>query len=107
MSTFSKDNKLLDEFIGSPGQYISHKDEFGGEYWGEYIPNNYHSDWNELMRVVDKINGLKTIIKNPMDTTQKSKILEIRAHLGFCNKKEAYNCVLGFVKWYNKQNEKS
>jgi hypothetical protein len=48
-------NELLDKYMGSKGQYVSHKDVWGGEYWGEYKPNTYYNDLNLLAGVIQKI----------------------------------------------------
>lgn len=51
----SKNNQLIDTFMESKGEYISHKDRWGVEVWGSYIPSNYDTDWNLLLSVVEKI----------------------------------------------------
>lgn len=48
-------NKLIDLYMESKGEYISHKDVWGGEYWGEYKPNNYWSSLDLLAPVIQKI----------------------------------------------------
>jgi hypothetical protein len=93
----TENNKLIDHFMESNGEYHSHKDAWGSEIWGEYKPNRYHSDWNKLMEVVEKI--FKDFYNlNPCPIGLKMKI---EGHLVKANKDEVYNACVEFIKWYN------
>src|SRR5215217_363126 len=60
MST-EDNNKMIDEFLLSKGEYISYKDSWGSEVWGEYKPSKYHSDFNLLMSAVVRIDKTDTL----------------------------------------------
>ena len=77
----------------------------------------FHSDWNWLMEVVEKIESLDCVI----DFKITIEYVEIIARMGkgivfkncifdidYCTtKREAiYNACVEFIKWYNKQNKK-
>jgi hypothetical protein len=88
--TTQESNKLIAEFmsiaiIDSNG---NHKEEY-----------KYHSDWNWLMEVVEKI--FKDFYNlNPCPIGLKMKI---EGHLVKANKDEVYNACVEFIKWYNNQ----
>lgn len=107
----TENNKVIDTFMESKGEYISYKDQWGGEYWGEYIPNKYHSDWNCLMEVVEKIESLgscqidisvKWCRINYKDNTFS---YDSRNHLKGTKIEAVYNACVEFINYYNKQNK--
>ena len=51
----NKGNQLIDSYMESKGEYISHKDAWGAEVWGSYKPNNYYSSLDLLAPVIQKI----------------------------------------------------
>ena len=80
----------------------------------------YHSDWNWLIQVVEKIESLRfrTLYENECFMITKSKLssFDIRSkddystifsdnyeinHYGGSKKENVYNACLGFIKWYN------
>jgi hypothetical protein len=94
--TTEQQNKMLDKFIGSQGQWESYKNSYGEECWGKYIPNYHHSDWNELMRVVEKILDLCLELDSMemyYEITDSIPRIDL-AHESCCK----------FVKWYNDEN---
>ena len=50
-----ENNRLIDVFMDSPGEYISHQGSYEGIVLSQYQPHLYHLDWNLLMDVIDKI----------------------------------------------------
>ena len=93
MNNTTENNKLIAEFMGG-----YETEEF----------EDYHSDWNWLMEVVDKIESMDFVLnirqghvsivnnsgKTPFytgsDIVEKSKIESV------------YNTCVEFIKWYNK-----
>jgi hypothetical protein len=109
-------NTAIDSFLGSKGEYISYKDVWGGEVWGEYKPSKYHSDWNLLMEVVEKIEKTQRSKFSPNTypvVTINSICCNIKYHGNYVeiiteiirpSKIEAvYNACFEFIKWYNQQ----
>ena len=84
-----KDNKLIAEFMG----VVFHDDE--NQYYssdGVYIGNTlqYHSSWDWLMPVVDKIEQVHEGVPTQL----------INLSL-FSTKTETYKAVVEFIKQYN------
>ena len=75
----------------------------------------YHTSWDWLMPVVEKIEslGYNTLISNfqiQISTNNKENIQKNIVNL-FCNKQSPkienlYEAVITFIKWYNKQDKK-
>jgi len=114
MNTVEENNILLDNFMGSKGEYISHKDIWGGEVWGSYKPNTYNSNWNLLMEVVEKIETVTDINSNGCFMVLESigfnakfifddgtRIL--KDSKGETKIEAIYNACVEFIKWYNEQ----
>ena len=116
-----EDNKIIAEFLDWEFDDLSETFEtpflklvdphaFGDEQFSCKLQDfelEFHSDWNWLMQVVEKIESLDYNItiqyKNcyididkdlQIDTFSKSKIEAV------------YNACVEFIKWYNKQNKK-
>ncbi len=105
--TTEQQNKMLDKFIGSEGQWESYKNSYGEECWGKYKPNYHHSDWNELMRVVEKINTIErfevVIMSEHCHITD--QLGELTLSLQCPSTKIAvYKACCEFIKWYNDEN---
>lgn len=56
----------------------------------------YHSDWNWLMEVVEKIYSLEL---------EEEVVLIVRDGLAEANITSTYDAVVKFIEWYNKQNQ--
>lgn len=107
----TENNKLIVEFLGlinEPYYLPQHKTiEFKyGEYieWEHFNANElkFHSDWNWLMEVVEKIESIKgtQIFINGISCEIMFKGRVISKH--FNTKIEAvYNACVEFIKWYN------
>lgn len=112
----TEQNKTIDTFMESKGEYISYKDQGGGECWGEYKPNKYNSDWGLLMGVVDKIESLDSFFGSPSNyqvkmennhcciqsnevTNWEQDILGV----GEAKKETVYDACVKFITWYNQQ----
>ena len=100
-------NQLIDTFLDSKGEYISHKDQWGGEYWGEYKPNKYYNDWNCLMQAVEKIETIEEyrfdfqITQSVVSIYDKDDQEDIIEFYGDDKKEVVYAAVVGFIEWYN------
>ena len=100
MKNTTENNKLLAEFLGF---------ELTTNKGLKQLPK-FHSDWNWLMQVVEKIESLGYNI----DTMkyQSSQFCGIYRdgkiiYTNYCETKieAVYNACLEFVKWYNKNNK--
>lgn len=95
--TTEQQNKMLDDFIGNQGQWI----------WGKYIPNYHHSDWNELMRVVEKINTIErfevVIMSEHCHITDQLGELTLSLQC-LSTKMAVYKACCEFIKWHNDEN---
>ena len=115
MKTKIENNKLIAEFMGlvkndikySSGRSIEYKKGAFVDYEGmDKGWLHYHTDWNWLMPVVDKIengfhwnhsikieNGYCTIVNFNND----------KRFMANSKKEAVYKAVVEFIKWYNKQ----
>lgn len=121
-----ENNKLIADFMGMvissvPNNYWTEKnDESIGH--GKLVELKYDIDWNWLMEVVEKIEGLKTTITNNPNLIGKfedyeiniqDKFVVIYAHgevtKDICyvrketKKDTVYNACIEFIKWYKNQ----
>ena len=97
-------NRLCAEFLGwEQGE--------DGRYWKEtptessnwYVDEMYfHSDWNWIMEVVEKIND--TPIKDGCSETIEAKYL-IFQRLGKTYKSAVVQAIWQFLNWYNEQKQ--
>jgi len=105
-----ENNKLLAEFLNC-------KQDGSGQYlipnWGwDKVENlKFHSDWNWLMEVVEKIESLVfpndtyynfNILSGCYVTIIDSKINEFGSYSGSTKIEAVYNACIEFIKWYNK-----
>ena len=67
----------------------------------------YNSDWNWLMEVVEKIEGLnyKVIIQNNNCTIEMIILDDIVIYENSTKTEAVYNACIEFIKWYNQQNQ--
>lgn len=132
MKTTTENNKIIAEFMGldetkmffnlKTGNYVKKEtDDCDIKAVDVYLKNNkpitnfyYHSDWNWLMEVVEKIEGLgfkvnifgfnadlKThyiIIYNSENGT-----ISVVNEQGLTKIKAVYNACIAFINWHNKQ----
>ena len=103
-------NELLAEFMGLvestiPNRYWTEK-SLEGFGMGKLKELNYDTDWNWLMQVVEKIEGLSYCVEIKSDTTiiyeYGSKTSNINNDEGTKIENTYYACV-EFVKLYNEQ----
>lgn len=89
-----KENKLISVFMEISEDYIDFNlDEL-----------NYHSDWNLLMLVVEKIEsmGYMVDIKNNWVVIHKDgQSVVVRIEEGKTKKEDVYEGIVEFIKWYN------
>jgi hypothetical protein len=105
-----ENNKLIAEFLGATDKHI---ENFGG---AENL--KYHSDWNWLMSLVEKIEGLEFQPKNSIcigfdtfgiemnqcrcDITHYGDFTShLLQGLGKNRMESVYNACVEFIKWYN------
>ncbi len=112
----TENNKLIAEFMNlgktemffnlKNGRYVKKENEDCDINQVQlYLKNNkpivnlyYHSDWNWLMEVVEKIKNIVSLIEIPYTN-------ELIAGLITVNKEAVYNACVEFIQWYNKQNK--
>jgi hypothetical protein len=123
----TENNILLAEFMGAEIEGLNYKFIAYDNIKVCMHPNrlNYHTDWNWLMQVVEKVESLEKPITNSPNLVGKFETYEIHiqhrhvriyAHGEVTkevvdlrssesnNKIEAvYNACVSFVKWYNNQ----
>ena len=115
MKITTENNKLLAEFLGFELTTDSISILYYTEDRGLKQLPKFHSDWNWLMQVVEKIESLGYNIDTmKVDITkyQSSQFCGIyidgkRIYTNYCETKieAVYNACVEFVKWYNKNNK--
>ena len=97
-------NKLIAEFMeAKPNLYTLNKDGSRNYFYEIHVGNIYekaikpkgmlfHTDWNWLMPVVEKMNKI-------VDATNYGHNIGIR----YAQIKPIYKSVVEFIKWYNKE----
>lgn len=96
-----ENNKIIAEFMGWKVQKDP-TERFFGRYrnligtWYKEIDLAFHHDWNWLMEVVEKIEGIgKTELKFSVHFENAKLSSDIQV---------VYNACVEFIKWYNSQN---
>lgn len=121
----TENNKIIAEFMGLFDKIITAENLYSWsdapffyttEYNKEKVINNiskyskYHSDWNWLMKVVEKIEVLGY---NFQITSKDATVLQNHAAIyqsliyridGTTKIQATYQTILEFIKWYNLQN---
>ena len=118
MKNTSEKNKLIAEFLGytkytwrGHTMYVFEDDNHRAE-----VDLHYHSDWNWLMRVIEKIESLPTMKDNGnfffeihqdsvtvFNSTRMDIIIEVMGQGSRIN--NVYQAVIEFIQWYNQQNK--
>lgn len=99
----SEKNKLIIDFMDIIPEYEYLDPLFNITY-------NYHSDWNTLMKVVEKIESLGFeffIVENRCriaNNTDKSTETIIDFEITGRKIQATYKAAVEFIKWYNQQN---
>ena len=101
------DNRLIAEFmdlemeVSNKGitEYYHREFDSGEWYEAEFLP---YDEWNWLMPVVSKIDGVSKILTNEnyIDLTQRKNIMD---SLPYGMIGDTYDLVIEFIKWYNEQ----
>lgn len=114
-------NKMIADFMGMGAQFhlVEHPDT------GEYVEAQFHSSWDWLMPVVEKIETLKSelggkygvyIVSNGCCIQDTKLDLDkgvgyFSQHYKTCREKSklasTYEAVVQFIKWYNENNLKN
>lgn len=100
-----ENNKLIAEFMEI--------DKISSNVLREAMLNDleYHSDWNELMKVVEKIEELGFWVDISGSQYKHCRIGIMNSFNPFINKSEnskieaVYNACLDFIKYYNEQSK--
>ena len=112
----TENNKIIAEFmikqeptenfcVGSIGQEVGVFTGIKTEYF-KYEDLKFHSDWNWLMEVVEKIESLNH--KNNEEHFQLVSFIHHwlrRKHKELTKIEAVYNACIEFIKWYNEQNK--
>ena len=131
MENIVENNKLFAEFLDwefddlsetfeTPFLKLVEPQAFGDEQFSSKLQDfelEFHTDWNWLMRVVEKIENLQDenncAIYNMQIEQSFTEIIDnhtsetIIYDIDADSKIEAvYNTVIEFIKWYNEQNKK-
>ena len=133
MENIIENNKIIAEFLDWEFDDLSETFEtpflklvdphaFGDEQFSCKLQDfelEFHSDWNWLMKVVEKIHSMQSygVLINPNGTyiqDEDDKIIcmtfkneEVNGEIISSSNIEAtFNCCAEFVKWYNEQNKK-
>jgi hypothetical protein len=127
MDKYTATNRIIAEFMGfifydDQGKYY-HIEE--GYYLCEPDELKYHSDWNWLMSVVDKIEKIKDpnnilelyevkmrcstceIVEHPQwriaNRSNEDTLMPEIYHTGLNRFEATYDAILDFIKWFNKE----
>ncbi len=111
----TENNKIIAEFMGCEFTQIGKRTlvsptptPIGTTYIDKLL---YHSDWNWLMEVVEKIESLSFIFKTHgnASTFVKKGVINERIwndeFTGKTKKDSVYNACLEFIEWYNQQKQ--
>ena len=127
MDNIIENNKLIAEFMGlnktkmffnlKTGNYVKKETaDCDIKVVDVYLKNNkpitnfyYHSDWNWLMEVVEKIESLgndilitSNYIQITYDKGEKFITIELEGNIKIF---AVYNACIEFIKWYNEKNQ--
>ena len=132
MKNIIENNKLIAEFLEwefddlsetfeTPFLKLVEPQAFGDEQFSCKLQDfelEFHSDWNWLMKVVEKIHSMQSygVLINPNGTyiqDEDDKVIcmtfkneEVNGEIISSSNIEAtFNCCAEFVKWYNEQNK--
>lgn len=106
MKTTEENNRLIAEFMGLtessiPNKYWTEKNSEGITS-GEMVEPKYHSSWDWLMPVVNKI---RTLYNNcEVDGDEAFDIIDVLSEgCTEANIFQAFDAVVQFIEWYNEQ----
>ena len=113
----TENNKIIAEFMGAEIEGLNYRVIAYDNIKVCMHPNklNYHKDWNWLMGVVEKIEGLNydfqilggcwVIIKDiDPDRKEGEEIIEVSKESKILT---VYNACVEFIKWYNENGAKN
>ena len=90
-------NKLIAKFMDEYDLY-----HWGRDPFNELLTATYHSSWNNLMPVVEKIGDIHNQADQWLLDGMKIDNLEIITTHIFCPKEIVYQRVVEFINWHNK-----
>ena len=97
-----EDNKLIAEFLGfqqtNIGWYDTEEVLLRTEIDNTFDNLKFHTDWNWLMKVVEKIDEVCGIDLHEWDEHINNALCSKSLHT-------TYNACIEFIKWYNEQNK--
>jgi hypothetical protein len=99
MENTKETNKIIAEFMGYSQP---HPDYPNSSYWYKegkqpMVILLYHSDWNRIMEVVEKIKQI--------GVEELKFSIEFERAILTLNKKTIYNACIWFIKWYNENKQ--
>ncbi len=100
-----EDNRLITEFMGLPTKKREVK--FTGGFKEVDINFKYHSSWDRLMSVVEKIEKLGyaiTICQSNVSINEHDSLNNLQTLIEFESDKKltsTYLSIVKFIKWYN------
>lgn len=106
----NENNKLIAEFIGRHGKHRKDlwffKDPHSNRVWHKIEWMKFHSSWDWLMVIVEKIEQLNymMIIEYNSCYIKLRKLTAkpfIKVYEGKSKINNVYNAVIEFIKWYN------
>lgn len=89
--------------IENTGYYVVN---VNGNEWYQWCDVEYHTSWDWLMPVVEKI---KAIVREEKDSGEKKSLprwVPIQNELCNVNITNVHYCVYKFIQWYNQQKQK-
>lgn len=110
MRAIEENNKLIEEFLGwdinNPSTFPTqlHQEEEIQGYW----ELSFHSDWNLLMEVVQKITDLNNVVEihdNHVRVVSNERNNALIDVVEGSMLEATYNACVSFVKWYNGQKQ--
>jgi len=115
----TENNKIIAEFMGWK---LGHPDLFELRWSNEWFDDrnkkttkgylHFHSDWNWLMEVVEKIENtsfgeqnykFQVLIQNNQCSIEQSNLFNTKRHYGKNKIQAVYSACVEFIKWYNEQ----
>lgn len=102
-----ENNKLIADFMGLD----SFKDSLASLHQGKinvdidvYEQAQYHTSWNWLKPVINKINSINKVELGDLEATDEL-IGNIHREDRLCNLIQAHEAVVQFIKWYHQNKE--
>ena len=112
MNNIIENNRLIAEFLGYNEEIVNDEVYFTLPDMLESLSDeelHYHSDWNWLMEVVEKIESINFVVNireghvSILNNGSKPPFYTKSDFVEESKKEAVYNTCIEFIKWYNKQ----